>query len=133
MSDPENTGIIGYRNPPVHTRFQSGNPGKPKGARTKLGEAFIEALAADFDQHGAQAIIDARAESPVQYVRVIASLLPKDVNLNVNSTDDLSDADLAERIRELATQLSPLLTGGTGNADATDEGASGPAIASSVH
>jgi hypothetical protein len=38
--------------------FQSkpGNPGRPKGSRNKLGEAFIQALAEDFERHGAEAI-----------------------------------------------------------------------------
>jgi hypothetical protein len=37
---------------------QSGNPaGRPKGSRNKLGQAFLDALQADFEQHGVAAIV----------------------------------------------------------------------------
>ena len=36
---------------------QSGNPsGRPKGARSKLSEGFLNALQADFEQHGPDVI-----------------------------------------------------------------------------
>lgn len=113
---------------------QSGNPaGRPKGARNKLGEAFIEALHDDFQEHGVAAIQVVRAEKPDQYLKVIASLLPKDHNININNADDLSDAELAERIRDLATQLAPFLTGGTGNADEAAGSTEGAQLPSIVH
>ena len=96
---------------------QSGNPaGRPKGARNKLGEAFIEALKEDFDQHGVAAIQAVRSEKPDQYLKVIASLLPKDINLNVNDNSEMTDDELTSRIRDLAAQLSPFLLNGTGDA-----------------
>lgn len=63
-------------------KFEPGNkggPGRPKGARTKLGEAFLEALLADFMEHGVSAIQRARLDMPAQYVRVLASILPKEL------------------------------------------------------
>ncbi len=63
---------------------QSGNPaGRPKGARSKLGEAFIDALLADWNDNGVQAIIDMRDERPGDYIKVIASILPKEVDANL--------------------------------------------------
>lgn len=63
---------------------QSGNPaGRPKGARSKLGEAFVDALLKDWEENGVQAIIDMRDERPGDYVKVIASLLPKEVDGNL--------------------------------------------------
>lgn len=116
-------------------RFISGNigGGRPKGARNKLGEAFIEALNDDFQEHGVAAIQVVRAEKPDQYLKVIASLLPKDHNININNADDLSDAELAERIRALATQLAPFLVGGTGNTDEGVSGKEGAGLTSRVH
>lgn len=59
---------------------QSGNPaGRPKGARSKLGEAFVDALLNDWQTNGVQAIIDMREERPGDYVKVVASLLPKEI------------------------------------------------------
>jgi len=60
---------------------QSGNPaGRPKGARSRLGEAFVDALLADWQENGVQAIIDMRDEKPADYVKVIASILPKELS-----------------------------------------------------
>jgi hypothetical protein len=59
---------------------QSGNPaGRPKGARSKLGEAFLEALRASFEEHGPDAIERVRINKPETYMTVIAGLLPKQV------------------------------------------------------
>jgi hypothetical protein len=40
---------------------------------------------------------------------VVASLLPKDVNLNVNNLDSLTDEQLLARLRRLTEQAAPLL------------------------
>jgi hypothetical protein len=81
---------------------QSGNPaGRPKGARHKLGEAFIEALHDDFQTEGVEAIRKVRAEKPDQYLKVIASIIPQEVNHKVDDLNDgLTDAELfAEYLR----------------------------------
>lgn len=60
---------------------QSGNPaGRPKGARSKLGEAFVDALLADWQKNGVEAIIKMRDEKAADYVKVIASILPKELS-----------------------------------------------------
>lgn len=63
-------------------QFKPGNPGgpgRPKGARSRLGEAFISAVLTDFEAHGVEAIERVRAEDPSTYIRVIAGILPKEV------------------------------------------------------
>lgn len=103
-------------------RFLPGNSGfggRPKGSRNKLGEAFIEALHDDFQEHGVAAIQTVRAEKPDQYLKVIASLLPKDINLNLNDGQaDLTDDELIERIRSLTEAIAPFLGDGTGGTEA---------------
>ena len=59
----------------------SGNGGRPKGARAKLGEAFLEAMQKDFAQYGVAAVEQVRLEKPDQYLKVIASILPKEIDL----------------------------------------------------
>ena len=90
---------------------QSGNPrGRPKGARNRLGTQFLEALETDFNQFGPQAIALVREKKPEVYMRVVADLLPKEANINVEAgeafvklwmtiSDGLGD-ELADRLDE---------------------------------
>jgi len=65
---------------------ESGNPkGRPKGARNRLGTQFLEALEADFNQFGSDAIALVREKKPEVYMRVVADLLPKEANINVEA------------------------------------------------
>jgi hypothetical protein len=62
---------------------QSGNPrGRPKGARNKLGEDFLTQLCDDFEAHGAAVIERVRQEDPAAYLRVIVSVLPKELKID---------------------------------------------------
>lgn len=89
---------------------QSGNPaGRPRGARSKLSEAFLDALFADFASHGIGAIVRVRDEKPDQYLKVIASILPKDLNVNINDLEGLTDKQLIDRIRQLDAIIQPLI------------------------
>jgi hypothetical protein len=87
-------------------RFQPGYPGggRPAGARNRLQSRFLEALADDFEQHGADAIKLARIEDPIRYVAsIISSLMPKEFAVTENDLGDLSDEEvhaLLARIRE---------------------------------
>jgi Family of unknown function (DUF5681) len=88
----------------------SGNPaGRPRGSRNKLSDDFVAALYNDFQDHGSAAIAACRAEKPDVYVRVIASLLPKDVNLTTRNLDDLSDDQLMRKLAMLTEMARPLL------------------------
>lgn len=109
------------------------SPGRPKGARNKLGEAFIEALHDDFNEHGVAAIQTVRSEKPDQYLKVIASLLPKEMNLNVNDAESMTDDELVARIRELDAAISPFLAGREGEAGQGGAGAAGAVESSRVH
>lgn len=63
-------------------QFQSGNsggPGRPKGARHKLSEAFVSAMLENFQKGGVEAIERVRVEDPSTYIRTIAGILPKEV------------------------------------------------------
>ena len=75
---------------------ESGNPaGRPKGSRDTINEAFLKDLAADWAGDGIKALRKAREDRPAEYCRMIASLLPKDRNLNVKNDNPVSDAFLA--------------------------------------
>lgn len=114
---------------------QSGNPkGRPKGSRHKLGEAFISALHEDFQEHGPQVIETVRTERPQDYMKVIASILPKELNIKTDPLEELSDDELDRRIRQLASAIS--LEAGIGASDGSAEAPDGAESAkdlSSVH
>lgn len=101
---------------------QSGNPkGRAKGSRNKLGEAFVAALHEDFLEHGPSVIADVRVNRPDAYLRVIASILPKEIK--IESVNELSDDELDKRIRQLAAALS--LEIGIGESAGREEAADG--------
>ena len=59
--------------------------GRAKGARNRLGTQFLEALEADFNKFGPQAIALVREKKPEVYIKVVADLLPKEANINVEA------------------------------------------------
>lgn len=107
-------------------RFVTGNigGGRPKGSRNKLGEDFIKALAESFELHGAETIETVRLEKPDAYVKVIASLLPKE--FKIETTSDLTDEQLDARLRQLADYIAQA---GVGDPAGGEEAPSGSATA----
>src|SRR5690349_7277521 len=96
---------------PKTGRFIAGTSGygRPKGSRAKLGEAFVAELYETWEKHGLSAIERVIAENPSAYLKLIAGLLPKDVNLNVRQLDDLTDDQLLARLRMVTEMARPLL------------------------
>jgi hypothetical protein len=76
----------------------SGNGGRPKGSRNKLGELFVSHLYADWQAHGEAVIARVRDEEPAVYLRVVAGLLPKRVELDPAPLSEISDDDLTAAI-----------------------------------
>jgi hypothetical protein len=89
---------VGRGHPPVEHQFKPGNPGRPKGSRNKLGEHFIAALCADFEEHGTAVIAHVREGDPAVYLRVVAGLVPQHVLVHEARLDELSDDELAAYI-----------------------------------
>ena len=106
MADTENTEEKRKAFPAVEHQFKPGNPGRPKGARNKLGEAFLEDLLDDWSENGKQAIIDCRKENPVQYVKTVASILPRELNVKVSELDELTDEQLERQLAHIVAQLA---------------------------
>jgi hypothetical protein len=70
---------------------QSGNPkGRPKGSRDKINEAFIRDMVAAWEIHGRAAIEKVAKADPTNFVKIAASLLPKDVNVKGEHTHEHS-------------------------------------------
>lgn len=104
-------------------RFVTGNigGGRNKGSRNKLGEAFLADMFADWEGHGKAAIVKVREEKPEQYLKVVASILPKELNVKVGELDELTDEQLTQQYAAIAQAL--VAAGfGAGSGDAAQEG-----------
>ena len=90
---------------------QSGNPaGRPKGSRGKLAEAFIADLYESWQENGKAAIKKVLDERPHEYLKIVASLMPRQVELKEAAFDDLSSEDIAVLV-SLARSALPLPDG----------------------
>lgn len=73
---------------------QTGNPGgKPVRARNAINAKFLNELLKAFDEHGAKAIKECAEKDPSAFVRVLASLQPKELEIT-RPLDDISDEQL---------------------------------------
>lgn len=63
--------------------WKKGESGNPAGGRSKarheLGDAFLRVLRSDWAEHGAITVQVMREKDPVAYVRVVAAMLPAQV------------------------------------------------------
>lgn len=85
---------------------QSGNPaGRAKGNRNQLGDKFLEAMLDNFTANGPETIEAVRIDKPDQYLKVIASILPRELNVKINDFDDLTDEQLARQYASIAQSL----------------------------
>ena len=70
---------------------QSGNPaGRPVGARSKLAEAFLEDFYAHWQKNGTTAIEELFENDKATYVKIAASIMPKEVKVDVELHDHLA-------------------------------------------
>ena len=63
---------------------QSGNAaGRPKGSRARLSEAFVNDVQEDWKLHGIATLQRVRQDDPSTYLRVVASILPKEIEVEI--------------------------------------------------
>lgn len=77
----------------------SGNPGgRPRGSKNKLTEAFWNDFAGVWEASGKAALELVAAEDPSTFVRVAASVMPKDFEMTIRkvAAKELSDDELAD-------------------------------------
>lgn len=78
---------------------QSGNPkGRPKGSRNKFAEKFLADFMTDWESGGVGCIEKVRTEDPSTYLRVAASILPKETEVTLRNViaKELADDELAD-------------------------------------
>src|SRR5438045_8922985 len=68
--------------------------GRTRGAPNKLSQAFLEAYAADFEEHGAEVIRIVRMEKPHEYLKTAAYLMPKEFEITETRLMEIPDDEL---------------------------------------
>ncbi len=88
---------------PETGRFLTGNSGggRPKGSRNRLGEQFLSVLAEDFAEHGHEAIVACREAKPTEYLKVVAGLLPGEIQVLKDPVNEMSDEEIADALDTL--------------------------------
>jgi hypothetical protein len=77
--------------------WEKGRPktgGRAKGVRNRISHSFLEALHKDFLEHGEAAIKITRIEKPVEYIKIVASLLPKEFEISDSRLQEIDDTEL---------------------------------------
>jgi hypothetical protein len=99
------------RKPPNHLeahQFKPGvasNPaGRARASRNRLQGDFLYALAEDFREHGVEAIRIMRIERPTEYVKCVASLMPREMQLERHTVLHEMDDDALEALKQYALQ-----------------------------
>ena len=80
---------------------QSGNPmGRPKGAKNKISEKFLENLYENWEKHGVDALEKAAESDPMPYVKMVASLVPRELkqetSINISFIEALKQINQSE-------------------------------------
>lgn len=90
------------------TLFQPGQPktgGRAKGVRNKLSHAFLTDLLEEWSAGGREALRIARVEDPVRFSIMVASLLPKEMTLEVGPLQELPEDKLIAYIEYTEREL----------------------------
>ena len=84
------------------------NPtGRPKGSRNKLTQDFVAAMCEDFRLNGAAVVEAVRSEKPDVYLRVIAGLVPTQVEHGeVGAFSEMPEDELDRFIAEKTAQFA---------------------------
>lgn len=67
---------------------ESGNPaGRPKGSKNKLAQSFFTDVLTVWEERGLAAVREMADMDPASFNRMIASVMPKDMDIDLTSSD----------------------------------------------
>jgi hypothetical protein len=85
---------------------QSGNPlGRPLGARAKFSEQACADALADWTAHGSNVLARVRATDPSTYLRVLFSIIPKDVAISIEQRTGPLQSQEMQMLRRLVDMI----------------------------
>ena len=86
---------------------QSGNPvGRPLGARSKFSEAACADALADWTAHGGEVLTRVRATDPSTYLRVLFSIIPRQMQVDIEQRNGPMDSHEMRLMRRLVDMIS---------------------------
>src|SRR5262249_44002363 len=88
--------------------FQAGQPrtgGRARGVRNKIAHAFLTDLLEEWSAGGREALRIARIEDPVRFSAMVASLLPKEMSIEVGPLQEISDDQLTAYLEHAEREL----------------------------
>ena len=91
MSETNGNGVTEDQRDPKTGRFLVGNNGggRKVGSRTRLSEAFLYELEAEFEKSGPDCLRKMAATDPGGFIRVVANVLPAKLEQTVSIETDL--------------------------------------------
>jgi hypothetical protein len=100
-------------------------PRRPVASRDSLGRAFLQAMEVDFGEHGKGTIRALREERPHDYLKLVATLVPKEFSANDPGLKDMTDDELASVLSALRSAIAAKESerGRDGSGPAPDSGA----------
>ena len=105
-------------------KFEKGREktgGRIKGSRNRLSHALVEALCKEFEEYGAEAIKLARIERPSEFLKIIASIIPKEFEITDSRLKDLNDDELDYLIELTKRRLGADLAASIGSTGGREE------------
>lgn len=91
---------------------QSGNPkGRPQNAKQKLSDAFLADMLTAWEASGKDAIDRVIAERPHEFIKAVGAIVPKDISINREPVQELSDDELAAALATLRSIAALAETG----------------------
>lgn len=98
------------------------NPaGRPKGSRNKFGEAFVADFLKEWEEGGIEALKRVRVYDPATFIRVAASILPKEININEENTTLEKFLEKFETVDEIDAFIRGVTAIGTGESSPEEE------------
>jgi hypothetical protein len=72
-------------------RFITGNNGggRPRGARNRLSEVFLENLLSEWERSGQEALRKCATDEPAQFCKIVANLMPAKIDQTLTVDVDL--------------------------------------------
>ena len=68
--------------------------GRKRGARDRISSKFLTELADDFEKNGHGVVAICRVEKPVEDLKIIASVLPRELEITDSRLQEIDDAEL---------------------------------------